>query len=471
MIFSSLTFVVFFAVVLWLLRTLRSELHKRLMLLAASYVFYGWWDWRFCSLILASSLWSWWLGIKIADATDPTRKKRLLAASLCMDLGLLMVFKYANFFMDSFYSAFGLEPSIALNITLPVGISFFTFQTMSYSIDLYRGRIEVCRDMSKFMLFVSFFPQLVAGPIVRASEFLPQLNEPIRVTRRDISIGLQIFLLGLFQKILVADNLSSFIDPVFKDPALWDAATLWAGLGAYTLQIFCDFSGYSLMAIGVARVMGFTLPENFRTPYLSRSITEFWRRWHISLSSWLRDYLYISLGGNKRGKWRTDFNLMATMLLGGLWHGAGWNFIIWGFFHGLGLMAHKHWSRRIKMAERIGGGVPGAVYSVAMWGATLLFVALLWVPFRAQDLPTTVAYFSGMFDLSVRVHWLHTTSLVLIALMAAWHTTHIRPGKLARLLPSDRPTDMLPMWTILIMLFAVLMFAPLSASPFIYFQF
>lgn len=374
-IFSSLTFFVFFGVVMGLLFVLKSDRHKQIMLLAASYVFYGAWDWRFLSLILASSLWSYWLGLRIAATPDGPRRKRYLIASLCMDLGLLAVFKYANFFLDSFYGLTGLSQSVALNITLPVGISFFTFQTMSYSIDLYRRRIDVCDDMGRFLLFVSFFPQLVAGPIVRASEFLPQLHQPIGPKGRDISVGLQIFVLGLTQKLLVADNLAAWVDPVFATPALYDAATLWGALTAYSLQIFCDFSGYSLMAIGVGRAMGFELPENFRTPYLAKTITEFWRRWHISLSTWLRDYLYISLGGNRKGERRTDVNVLLTMLLGGLWHGAGWNFVLWGALHGGALIVQKHWSNRFRATERL-SGAGLAAWTWLSWALTLLLVMM-----------------------------------------------------------------------------------------------
>ena len=470
MIFSSLTFLVFFLIVLGLIWALRSDQTKRRMLLLASYIFYGAWDWRFCSLILASSLWSWWLGLRMAATDDVRWRRRYLALSLCMDLGLLGVFKYANFFLDSFYGVTGLVRSTALDITLPVGISFFTFQTMSYTIDLYRRRIEVCRDVERFMLFVSFFPQLVAGPIVRAAEFLPQLDKPIRLTRKDLSIGLQIFVLGLTQKLLIADNLSQYVDPVFIRPSLYDAATLWAALAGYSVQIFCDFSGYSLMAIGVARCMGFQLPENFRTPYISRTITEFWRRWHISLSTWLRDYLYISLGGNRKGKVRADVNVAATMLLGGLWHGAGWNFVLWGAMHGGALIAQKHWSARFRAAERFRGAAHAA-WSGLSWAVTLLFVMLTWVPFRAANFTTASAYFQGLVDFEVRVQWLHGPSLILLALMVGWHALHAAQSRAVRILPTEQPMKMAPLWTLAVLIMAVLMFAPLAASPFIYFQF
>ena len=464
MIFSSLAFLVFFAVVLALYARLKGDLARRRMLLVASYFFYGWWDWRFLFLMAASSLWSWWWGNRLHPLPDGKRRSRLLMVALSGDLGALAFFKYANFFIDSFCAAFDIRSAGALNIILPVGISFFTFQSMSYTIDLYRRRFEPCRDPEKFLLFVSFFPQLVAGPIVRASEFLPQLERRVTTTARDVSIGLQTFLLGMVQKVVVADNLSLYVDPVFASPASYDAATLWGAMAAYTLQIFCDFSGYSLMAIGVARVLGFKLPDNFRTPYLAASITDFWRRWHMSLSFWLRDYLYISLGGNRGGAARTDINLLLTMLLGGLWHGAGWNFVLWGGMHGLGLLLHKHWKSALGESRP-----PG--YGVLAWAVTLLFVMLLWVPFRAASFADTLTFLGGLLGAADGIHWLHTPSMVLIATMVGWHALYLRPGRLAKVLPSEHPTGWPAIWACGVLLAAVLMFAPFQASPFIYFQF
>ena len=466
MIFSSLTFLAFLVVVLGLFLGLKEDRHKRLMLLAASYVFYGAWDWRFCFLILASSVWSWYWGGRIYVTESERRRRLLIVVSMCGDLGLLAYFKYANFFIESFAHLFGIQSMGALQITLPVGISFFTFQSMSYTVDLYRRRIEPCNDVLRFLLFVSFFPQLVAGPIVRASEFLPQLDRPLRTDREQISRGVQIFLLGMAQKVLVADNLATFVDPIFKSPASYSPGTLWAGIAAYSLQIFCDFSGYSLMAIGVARMFGFELPENFRTPYLSRSITEFWRRWHISLSSWLRDYLYIPLGGNRKGGVRTDVNLFLTMLLGGLWHGAGWNFVVWGGLHGAGLFVHKHFRQAFRTDRLTGRG-----YQALGWAATLLFCCLLWVPFRCGTFATTLTYLKGLVVDSGGMTWLHVQSMVLIGLMVLWHALWERDHILIRALPSPHPTEWGPAWTIGLLVLAIAMFAPFEASPFIYFQF
>ena len=469
MIFSSLTFVVFFIGLLGVVALARGTRMRQLALLIASYVFYGAWDVRFCLLILASSLWSWGFGLALSNTTQRSRRRLFLTLSLLADLGMLAYFKYANFFLDSFYSLLGMEPNRVLDITLPVGISFFTFQTMSYTIDLYRKRIPVCRDVFKFTLFVAFFPQLVAGPIVRASEFLPQLEKPVSLRYPDMVRGLQVFLLGLLQKVLVADNLSFFVDPVFADPTLYNTMTLWSALAAYSLQIFCDFSGYSLMAIGVGRVMGFNLPENFRTPYLSKSITEFWRRWHISLSTWLRDYLYISLGGNRKGRLRTDVNLMITMILGGLWHGAGWNFVLWGTFHGLGLMVHKHW-KRIGFATSW-TPVNQSLYGVFAWSGTLLFTCLLWVPFRCADFPTTLQFLNGLFSAQEGIAWLHQPSLLLIAAMVFWHALREMQSSMLNWIPTERLNAFRPLFVLGMLTLALLLFAPLKATPFIYFQF
>lgn len=464
MIFSSLTFVVFFGIVFTLFKTLPTDKARLWMLLVANYIFYGWWDWHYTFLMFGSSAWSWWFAGLIAKTDDVRKRRLLLLVALVGDLGVLGYFKYTNFLVDSVVGLFGGSVR-TFDIVLPVGISFFTFQSMSYTLDIYRRELEPQPSLMKYLLFVSFFTHLVAGPIVRASLLVPQFDRPAVTNRAFIVRGLQVFVLGLFQKIVVADNLSQFVDPVFKAPGAYDALTLWAAMLAYALQIFCDFSGYSLMAIGAAKVLGYDLCVNFRTPYISRSITEFWRRWHISLSTWLRDYLYISLGGNRKGKLRTDVNLVLTMLLGGLWHGAGWNFVIWGGAHGVGLLVHKHWSRLR------GDAKPSAAGNLAAWALTLLFVLLLWIPFRCRTFDLTLTYLHGLFVDSGGIRWLHTHSLVLIGLMAAWHVLHVIPNRVLTALPSERPLDYAPLASVGLLLLAVLLFAPWEASPFIYFQF
>lgn len=468
MIFTSIAFLVFFVAILLLIQAARTEPQKVWILLLGSYFFYGWWNPTFVLLIVASSIWAWYLGLKMAQTEDETRKKRYLQLSLFLSLGLLAYYKYADFLMRSLYGALGMEWSYELTILLPVGISFFTFQTMSYSIDLKRGNIPVCTSLPKFMLFVAFFPQLVAGPIVRASEFLPQLNRPVILTKRNLIIGSQVFLGGALQKVLLADNMAVFADPVFANPGFYDAATLWLALGAYSVQIFCDFCGYSLMAIGVARILGFELPVNFKMPYLSKSITEFWRRWHISLSFWLRDYLYISLGGNRKGELSTYVNSFITMLLGGLWHGASWNFVLWGALHGLGLGVHKFWASRTPGLNSMRAT---GLYKCLACLTTLLFCTLLWIPFRAADFDTMLLFVSRMFSTSAGMEWLNPHVILMLVVVLIWHLLYeFKPRVLARF-PSEELNSYWVQFVLGASLLAVVMFAPLSSSPFVYFQF
>lgn len=468
MIFTSLSFLVFLVLVLAAIGLFKAQEQRTYILLVASYVFYGWWNPVFVLLIFLTSIWAWWLGLKIAATEDESKKSRYLFLSVAFSLGVLAYYKYAEFLAQAFFALLGWEWTYDLGIILPVGISFFTFQTLSYSIDLRRGQIGVCTSLPKFLLFVAFFPQLVAGPIVRASEFLPQLERRISLNSKNFIVGAQLFLGGALQKTLIADNMSTFVDPVFATPELFSAETLWLGLGAYSIQIFCDFCGYSLMAIGIARILGFELPENFRMPYLSKSITEFWRRWHISLSSWLRDYLYIALGGNRKGPTRMYLYLMITMLLGGLWHGASWNFVLWGALHGLALALHKLWESNTKHLVALKSH---PLYVVAAWASTLLFACLLWIPFRCADFATMQVYVSRMFSGSTGIEWFDPAVLLLLGVVALWHMVYeFRPALLARF-PSVEWQRFSVQFILGFCVMVIVMFAPLQTSPFVYFQF
>jgi len=347
MVFNSLPFLVFIGIFFPLYFSLRGRFRLWLCLIA-SYIFYAWWDWRFLSLILTSTLIDYLIGLRLNRETDTTKRQWLLRLSMVMNLGFLGFFKYFNFFVESFQDillSLGLEPDLhTLHIILPVGISFYTFQSMSYTIDVYRKEIPVERDFLRFATFIAFFPQLVAGPIVRAKELLPQFAADIKFEWNRFSFGLSQVLWGFFKKVAVADSLAPFVDQCFAAPESFSALHLSLGVFFYAFQIYCDFSGYSDIAIGLARIMGFDFPDNFRTPYFSRNFSEFWTRWHITLSSWLRDYLYIPLGGNRQGTFNTYRNLMLTMLLGGLWHGASWVFVFWGFLHGLYLVGQRLFS-------------------------------------------------------------------------------------------------------------------------------
>lgn len=424
--------------------------------------------------VFICSLSAWGFGYAMHYAETNRLKLTYLWASVALSLFFVGFFKYANFFAGNYAMLVGDRDWQPYDIVLPVGISFFTFQAMSYNIDLYRGNVQLCRSPVKFFLFISFFPQLVAGPIVRASSFLPQLQVPVHLTRENLIIGAQIFLGGAIQKVLFADNLSIFVDRVYESPEIYTTGTLWLAVFAYGMQIFCDFSGYSLMAIGIARILGFTLPENFRMPYISTSVTEFWRRWHISLSTWLRDYLYISLGGNRKGVTRTQVNMMITMVLGGLWHGASWNFVIWGALHGLALAVNRGWTVWTKGRFEI----PEAwspVTRLVSWALTLLFVLLAWVPFRSPDFATTQEMFAGLFSSSATgdIHWLHAPTVVILLLAVAWHLAYRFWPQIIESLPFDtaRIQSVQAMTALVFSVLVIFIFAPINASPFIYFQF
>lgn len=396
MIFSEIKFFLFFALVFGFYWTLRTNSSRKLYLIVAGMVFYGAWDWRFLSLILYQTGIDFVAARRIEATNDSRIRGRWLKLSLVSNLGLLAVFKYLNFFAASFESlarSAGFSVSHAtLHIVLPVGISFYTFQSLSYTIDVYRRRMPAVKSVLDFGMFVTFFPQLVAGPIVRAYDFLPQLDAKREARKIDFRWALTLFLVGFFKKACVSDNISPYVDAFYNAPAAFDTATAWLAASLYTVQIYCDFSGYTDMAIATAALLGYRLCPNFNAPYLALDITDFWRRWHMSLSSWLRDYLYISLGGNRGGKIFTYRNLMLTMVLGGLWHGASWNFVLWGFMHGLALIVHKLWTKR-----GVDLGARPALRPVS-WLMTLGWVAAAWVPFRATsfgDTKTTLALLSG----------------------------------------------------------------------------
>ncbi|MCK4625195.1 MAG: MBOAT family protein [Phycisphaerae bacterium] len=389
MLFVEPRFIYFFIVVFAVHWGLRSAVLRKLWLLGSSYAFYAGWDWRFLSLIVASTLIDYTVGVLMSRPLSGRARKGCLLASLVGNLGILGFFKYYNFFVDSAVELswwLGLPvPLSTLNIILPVGISFYTFQTLSYSIDVYRGRLKPTRNLLDLALFVGFFPQLVAGPIVRAAGFLPQLETARVFSSVRIRACLILFLIGFIKKACISDNLAPIVDAYFANPGDYSATTSWIAVVFYAVQIYCDFSGYSDMAIACANLLGYQLCLNFNFPYFAANITEFWRRWHISLSTWLRDYLYIPLGGSRGSKLFTYRNLMLTMLLGGLWHGASWNFVIWGGLHGAALIVHKEW-RRLTATQ-------AEVWSVRRFVGPLLtfyWVCVAWIFFRATDLGTAV---------------------------------------------------------------------------------
>lgn len=400
MLFNSITYFYFicivFALYWWLLR--KNYKGQNLMLFIASYCFYGWWDVRFLSLIFISSSVDYFLGRAIFRQTE--QKRKLVILSLCMfiNLGMLGFFKYFNFFTDSFsdlIQLLGFQANHStLQIILPVGISFYTFQSLSYSIDIYRGKIQPTNDFISFMTFVSFFPQLVAGPIERASDLLPQFLKARTFNENHLTSGFRFILYGLFKKMVIADRLSYFVDHLYNSSVQYHGLAMIAATFMFGIQIYCDFSGYSDIAIGSARLLGFDLMQNFRTPYLSKSFREFWRRWHISLSTWFRDYVYIPLGGNKVSQGRWIFNILLTFTISGLWHGASLTFVIWGFLHGLFLVTEQLMSKYFNHSGR---------FSWMNALITFILVNLVWVFFRAGSIEQSLQIISGMGDLNLDV--------------------------------------------------------------------
>ncbi len=383
MLFNSSLFVLFAAVVFpaaWLLRGRA----RKLLLLVASYAFYGAWDWRFLGLLAGSTVVDYLVAEGLRKSDDVRRRRLLLLVSCVANLGALGFFKYADFFVasaDALLQSLGLGALTGrLGVVLPVGISFYTFQTMSYTIDVYRRRLEPCRDVVDFALYVSFFPQLVAGPIERATHLLPQIERPRGVTRDDLAIGAWLITLGYFKKCVVADNLAVLVDQAFNAESTPSGLVCLLALYGFAFQIYCDFGGYSDIARGLARLLGFDLSVNFRFPYVATNPQEFWHRWHVSLSTWLRDYLYIPLGGSRGGTLATYRNLLLTMVLGGLWHGASWLFVLWGLYHGLLLCAHR------AVVGRVAGRTHGSVLPLGVrWFGMFHLTCLGWLLFRARS--------------------------------------------------------------------------------------
>ena len=405
MSFASLTFVMFCAVVFALHYARKSRHWQNGVLVVASYAFYSWWDYRFCALMLFSSLVDYYAGRAICKSHDPVQRKFYLAVSLGTNLGMLGFFKYFNFFAENLASLMKVIDlpfhAGTLQIILPVGISFYTFQTMSYTIDIYRGHFRPANDFPAYLAFVSFFPQLVAGPIERASHLLPQFLATRHFNEERAWLGMRLILWGLFKKMAVADNLAAFVDEVYRSPGSFPGSVLLLGTVAFAFQIYCDFSAYSDIASGTAHLFGIDLMRNFAFPYFSRSPAEFWRRWHISLSTWFRDYVYIPLGGSRGTPARTRVTLLATFVLSGFWHGASWNFIVWGMLNGLGMLvcrgrgspARGIGVRRGDFNEGPGWqSIPGMV-------ATFLFICLTWVFFRAATLGEAGSIVAAIFSM------------------------------------------------------------------------
>ena len=473
MLFNSLTFVVFFIVVVVLFWAIRSWSWKKNMLLAASYVFYGAWNPPFALMLLFSTLVDYVAGARMAVEERPLVRRVWLVVSLVANLGLLGFFKYGGFFvqsMEGFLVQMGVQyRAPAIDVILPVGISFYTFQTLSYTLDIYRRQLAPAASFRDFALYVAFFPQLVAGPIVRAIDFLPQCVSPTPPRAGRFAWGMFLMTLGLFQKVVLADTLlAGASDAVFRYGGKLAMIDAWAGVLGFSAQIFFDFSGYSTCAIGLALCLGFSLPDNFKFPYAAVGFSDFWRRWHISLSTWLRDYLYIPLGGNRHGSLRTGFNLVVLMFLGGLWHGAAWTFVVWGLIHGFYLVV-EHTLRTLFGDPRFFSTL---LSKIAIGLLTYAAVCFAWVFFRATDFGTawriveSMVGITGTADKLLATRELLQVGIVTVILLTAhWMLRETSIEKVAA---------RTPMWLIAGVWATMLFFLILnqgSANAFIYFQF
>jgi alginate O-acetyltransferase complex protein AlgI len=493
MVFNSLTFVVFFIVMLVLHNLPLSWKVKKTNLLLASYLFYAAWNPPFILLLWLSTVVDFFVGKALYSQENPVKRKLLLVVSLIGNLGMLCFFKYGSFLLDNFVlltNAIGIDFHPAKpNIILPAGISFYTFTTLCYTIDMYKRRSEPVKQLLDFSLFVTFFPHLVAGPIVRPEQLVPQFETPRKANQTQLLQGLFLLSLGLFMKVVLADGmLASPADTVFSSQAPLATLDAWMGVLAFSGQIFFDFAGYSTCAIAVAMCLGFVLPENFKYPYAAVGFSDFWKRWHITLSAWLRDYLYIPLGGNRKGKFRTYINLMITMLLGGLWHGANWTFVVWGGLHGLFLAIEKviqDMNNRATVPAIVRKrtvAIQGidAAQLIRIAGGSKLLTALLtfflvnvtWVFFRSPDFSTAWRLLTSMFtEVKGGAVLLTTLSIikiiVIISLMLICHWT-LRNTKLIAVAGKMKWWMLGTIWAVMVIL---LILSQESTNSFIYFQF
>ena len=474
MLFNSLQFALFLPVVFiiyWLLR--RSLRWQNLLVLAASYLFYGWWDWRFLLLIAFTSACSYLSGILMASA-DARRSRILMWANIVVNLLVLGIFKYYDFFAQSFADLFlgGRSDGLLLHLVLPVGISFYTFQALSYSIDIHRRTVAPTRDPVAFFAYVSFFPQLVAGPIERASSLLPQFMQPRRFNYALAVDGLRQMLWGFFKKLLIADGCAVYVDKVFADPSQFGGSTLILAAILFSFQIYGDFSGYSDIAIGCSKLFGINLRRNFNVPYFSRDIAEFWRRWHISLTTWFRDYVYIPLGGSRVSKAKVVRNTFIIFLLSGFWHGANWTFLAWGFFHALLFLPLIVLGRNRRYRDTVAEGrlLPNFREALQML-LTFLLATLGWIIFRSPSIAFAVDYIGG-FLRPGSLLWplegdhVFVIPALIIMLVVEW-LNRDQAHEFVRQ-PRLRPLR----WILyMLLIFIIMAFMQTSEMPFIYFQF
>lgn len=481
MLFTTFTFLIFVAIVFVTYWWLVERRAQNLLIVAASYVFYGWWDWRFCLMMAASTCVDYVVARKLGVAAGVRRRHVLLGLSITFNLGLLGVFKYFNFFaasLTSFLGALGWEAHpTTLKIILPVGISFYTFQTLSYTIDVYRKQLSPAHSLVEYLAFVSFFPQLVAGPIERATHLLPQFQRARVFDERAAGDGCRQILWGFFKKLALADQLATYVDAAYSDPGASSGAFLGIATVFFAFQIYCDFSAYSDIAVGTARLFGFELMRNFAYPYFSQDVGEFWRRWHISLSTWFRDYLFVPLGGSRAGRWKTSTNLLVTFAVSGLWHGAAWQFLAWGTLNGIALLPGVLGGAT---AKRRATDVPGSTRMLPTAGEllkivrTFAFICVTWVFFRADSIQSAWLILTKIAAAPLDPHvgaigfgrTAELTGWLLLLVSIEWlqrrHPHPLQFGQLPRLGRWVAYTTLL--WGMFILM-------PDAVTPFLYFQF
>lgn len=480
MLFNSFDFAFFLPLVFGIYWIFKSKRHvQNLVLLIASYVFYGWWKWEFLTLIAFSSLVDYRIGILLGKSKIESRRKWLLACSILVNIGLLAFFKYSNFFLDNFVAAFQFfgmtfNPD-RLSIILPVGISFYTFQTLSYSIDVYRRKLEPTRDPITFFAFVSFFPQLVAGPIERATNLLPQFKKERTFDYHSAVDGSRHILWGLFKKIAVADTCAVYVNDIFSNYESLPGSTLVLGVILFSIQIYCDFSGYSDIAIGTGRLFGFDLMKNFHFPYFSRDIGEFWRRWHISLSTWFRDYVYIPLGGSRVSKLKVIRNVLVIFLVSGFWHGANWTFIAWGLLHAIYFVPLVLLGRnRNNLGEVSGGHLFVRLKELPAIILTFTLTTFAWIFFRSESITDAFAYIGGIVDRSLfdplkldTLDYIKLSILLSILFVFEW----IQRAKEHALQFDNAKIHRAARWAIYYVLILIMTWIGGQQTEFIYFQF
>lgn len=470
MLFNSFEFIfIFLPIVLVLYFNIKSHKARLYLLLISSYIFYGYWNYKFVALLFGTTVMDFVVGLKLSELKNPVHRKRLITLSVCTNLSVLGFFKYFNFFADSFHSLTNLitnDPSriFFLEIILPIGISFYTFQSLSYTIDVYRKKAEPHRDFAAFAAYVAFFPQLVAGPIVRHSDLVHQMEDPSRgiFNWSNFAQGIHFFSVGLCKKILLADRIALAIDPALINFSALSTPEAWLCALGYTAQLYFDFSGYSDMAVGLGKMMNFEFPQNFNSPYKSRSITEFWQRWHITLGSWLKDYLYISMGGNRGSQSKTYRNLMVTMMLGGLWHGANWVYVVWGTYHGVILAIERLFrDRKIKILPKF-LDIP----------VTFFIVMVGWIFFRSPNMTFAYQWLHKMFLPDYTWGFFNLTSSVRDRFAAALVIGYFIIFYCKNSFEFNFSKILVPRMAYLMgLLFIICILYFSKASPFLYFQF